>query len=106
MKHLPSELLEDIVQRLVQGLQPEKVILFGSHAYGEPNEDSDIDLLVIVGDSDEPCHRRATQAYRSLRDVVAPTEIVVLTRKEVERSSMVVASLVYQALHRGRVLYG
>lgn len=39
MKHLPSELLEDIVQRLVQGLQPEKVILFGSHAYGVPNED-------------------------------------------------------------------
>jgi predicted nucleotidyltransferase len=98
--------LEEIVAKLVQGLQPEKVILFGSHAYGEPTEDSDIDLLVIVSESDEPRHHQARKAYQALRGLTAPTEIIVLTRKEVERSSTVVASLVYQAIHRGKVLYG
>lgn len=105
MKHLSAELLKEIVERLVQGLQPEKVILFGSHAYGEPHEDSDIDILVIVADSDEPRHRRASQAYGSLWGLTAPTEILVLTRREVEKSAMVATSLVSQALERGKVLY-
>jgi uncharacterized protein len=105
MKHLSTELLKAIVERLVQGLQPEKVILFGSHAYGEPNDDSDIDILVIVSDSDEPRHQRASQAYSSLWGLTAPTEILVLTRREVEKSATVATSLVSQALERGRVLY-
>jgi uncharacterized protein len=106
MKQLSSELLAEIVQRLVQGLQPEQVILFGSHAYGEPNEDSDIDLLVIVADSDEPRYRRARQAYGYLWGLTAPTEVFVLTVQEVEESATVPASLVSQALQKGRVLYG
>ncbi|WP_068815555.1 nucleotidyltransferase domain-containing protein [Phormidesmis priestleyi] len=105
MKYLSAELLKEIVERLVQGLQPEKVILFGSHAYGEPHEDSDIDILVIVSDSDEPRHRRASQAYGSLWGLTAPTEILVLTRREVEKSATVATSLVSQALERGKVLY-
>ncbi|NJN88049.1 MAG: nucleotidyltransferase domain-containing protein [Leptolyngbyaceae cyanobacterium SL_7_1] len=99
-------MLDEIVGRLVEGLQPEQVILFGSYAYGEPNVDSDIDLLVIVADSDEPRHRRAQKAYHFLWGLPIPTEVIVMTRKEVERSATVVTSLVYQALHRGRVLYG
>ncbi len=48
MKQVPPELLETIVQRLVDGLKPERVVLFGSHAYGTPTEFSDIDLLEII----------------------------------------------------------
>jgi len=49
-----KEVLEQIVKRLEEGLHPEQIILFGSYAYGEPTEGSDIDLLVIVPDSTEP----------------------------------------------------
>ena len=106
MQSLSSELLDEIVNRLVQRLHPEQVILFGSHAYGEPTEDSDIDLLVIVSESNEPRHHRARTAYDALWGMTAPTEILVLTRQEVERSSTVIVSMVYQALHQGKVLYG
>jgi predicted nucleotidyltransferase len=106
MKHLPSGLLEEIVERLVKGLSPEKIILFGSYAYGEPTEDSDIDILVIIPDSAEPRYRRAQKACSFLWGLAIPTEVVVLTQREVERSSTVIASLAYQALHRGKVLYG
>jgi len=81
MKHIPAELLEDIVRRLVDGLHPEKIILFGSHAYGEPDEASDIDLLIVVSESDEPRHHRARKAYGCLWGFTAPTELVVLTPK-------------------------
>jgi len=39
--------IQKIVQSLVAGYTPEKIILFGSFAYGQPNADSDIDLLII-----------------------------------------------------------
>jgi predicted nucleotidyltransferase len=42
---LSPELLHEIVQRLVDEFHPERIILFGSHAWGTPTNDSDIDLL-------------------------------------------------------------
>jgi uncharacterized protein len=106
MKVISPELLEEIVRRLVGCLDPEKIILFGSHAYGEPNDDSDIDLLVIIAQSDEPRYRRSREAYDALWGLTAPAEILVMTRNEVERSVTVKASLVHQAIHGGKVLYG
>ena len=51
MKNVENDLLKEITQRLVAELHPEKIILFGSHAWGTPDEDSDLDLLVIVTQS-------------------------------------------------------
>ncbi|GAK56590.1 hypothetical protein U27_03552 [Candidatus Vecturithrix granuli] len=46
---LEESLKQEILERL-KPLQPEKVILFGSYAYGEPNKDSDVDVLVVTAD--------------------------------------------------------
>lgn len=101
MKQVPRELLETIVQKLVDGLRPEKVILFGSHAYRTPTESSDIDLLVVVPESTEPRYRRARRAYACLWGITAPVEIIVATPQEVEETSFL-----NQAMREGRVLYG
>jgi uncharacterized protein len=106
MKQLSTELLDQITQRLVSSLKPEQIILFGSYAYGEPNEDSDIDLLVIVSQSDEPRYRRARKAYKSLRGISTPTDVIVMTREEVERKINVRSSLVNRVIHDGKILYG
>jgi predicted nucleotidyltransferase len=106
VKIITDELLDDITQRLVSALNPEQVILFGSYAYGEPTEDSDIDLLVIISDSDEPRYRRARQAYKALHGISIPKDILVMTRAEVERKATVASSLVSQALSQGKILYG
>jgi uncharacterized protein len=106
MKHLPTGLLEELVDRLVKGLNPEKIILFGSYAYGEPTEDSDVDILVIIPNSDEPRYRRARQAHKALRGIGIPKDIIVMTREEVERKAIVPSSLVSQVLRQGKILYG
>lgn len=106
MKQLTTELLEQITQKLVATLNPEQIILFGSHAYGEPNKDSDIDLLIIVSDSHEPRYRRSRQAYKVLRSIGMPKDILVMTRAEVDRKAKVTTSLVNQALQEGKFLYG
>jgi len=48
MAKLDEALLNEMTKRLVQTFHPDKVILFGSHAWGTPSEASDIDLYVIV----------------------------------------------------------
>jgi len=106
MKTISENLLQEITQRLVVDLKPEKVILFGSHAWGQPNDDSDLDLLVIVAESNEPPAKRATRAHRSLIGLMVPMDILVRTRAEVERHSRVYASLISEILERGKVLYG
>ncbi|MCX7706650.1 MAG: nucleotidyltransferase domain-containing protein [Anaerolineae bacterium] len=106
MKTIPAELLQEITQRLVAEFEPEQIILFGSHAWGIPEDDSDIDLLVITRDSPERPAQRSARAYRSLRGLMVPTDIIVKTRAEVDRYRRVRASLESEALERGRVLYG
>jgi len=80
--------------------------LFGSYAYGEPTEDSDVDLLVIVSQSDEPRYRRARHAYKVLRGIGIAKDILVMTRAEVDRKANVPSSLINQVLSQGKVLYG
>lgn len=101
-----TELLDQITERLVAALKPEQIILFGSYAYGEPTEDSDIDLLVVVADADEPRYRRARQAYKALRGISIPMDVIVMTREEVQRKVNVHSSLVSQAIREGKLLYG
>lgn len=106
MKTLPEGLLDEITRRLVAELKPEQIILFGSHAWGKPNDDSDLDFLVIVRRSRYKPTQRATRAYRALRGLFAPIDILVKTQAEVDRFRGVPASLECEILERGRILYG
>jgi predicted nucleotidyltransferase len=101
-----ERVLKEITQRLVSEFQPERIILFGSQAWGQPTADSDLDLLVIVPDSKLSPARRAQRAQRCLGNLPTPTDILVKTHAEVERLRQVYTSLVAQALERGIVLYG
>lgn len=105
MKTIDPNLLEEITRRLVAEFEPEQIILFGSHAWGTPDEDSDVDLLVIVSESDLPPIKREVQAHRCLGGLMVSKDILVKTRAEVERFSHVYASLECEILERGKVLY-
>ncbi len=98
--------LEEITKRLVREFDPECIFLFGSHVWGNPDKDSDLDLFVIVKYSDFSPVKRSSLAYRCLRDIPHPLDILIKTRKEVERFSEVPASLEYKILQQGRLLYG
>lgn len=101
-----QQTVDEICKRIVSEVNPEKIILFGSYAWGTPHEDSDLDLFVIVHSSDQPAYRRARAIYRCLRDIAVPVDVIVQTHDEVARSSRVVASLARKVLEQGRVLYG
>src|SRR5437899_493293 len=75
-------LLEEISQRIVEAFQPEKVVLFGSHAGGEPTLDSDVDLLVVM-ESDEPMAQRIMRVADVAQVRFLPMDLLVYTPAEI-----------------------
>lgn len=89
---LPVEALA-IARRLQEGLSPDCIYLFGSHARGNAGPDSDMDFLVVVPRSMKSRYDRAVEARRLVRDVVVPKDVIVLTRAEWERELKAPSSL-------------
>jgi uncharacterized protein len=106
MKTLDQTLLETATQRLVAEFQPEQIWLFGSHAWGAPSEDSDVDLMVIVPHSEERGIQRMQRAHRCLSGIGFAKDALVPTRPQVDRYKHLRASLFHQVLAKGRKLYG
>lgn len=99
-----SQLIQEIVRRIVNVSHPEKVILFGSRARGMARPESDFDLLVIAH-STQPRHRRAAPLYGALSDILAPMDIVVYSPEEVQEWSEVHQAFITTAIREGQVLY-
>lgn len=96
-----------MVDRIVAGFHPLKVVLFGSHARGEADAGSDIDLLVVLPDGLAGIQQReATIAVLgALSDLPVAKDIVVTTPDEIARRGHLVSSVLYYALREGQVLY-
>jgi uncharacterized protein len=105
MQTVDAGLLREVTARLVEQFQPEQVILFGSHAWGTPTPDSDLDLLVIVSASDLSDYDRAVLAHHCLSDLNIPKDVIVKTRAEFDFFRPVRASLEHRIAERGKVLY-
>lgn len=105
MEHVSVQQLEEITRRLVDALHPVRVLLYGSHAYGRPGPHSDVDILVVVPESDRSSYERDAQAYRALRGIGVPIEVQVYTVAEFEKGLQVPLSLERTVQQKGRVLY-
>jgi len=99
------ELLDDIVRRLVAAISPRRIILFGSHAYGRPDADSDIDLMIVVDDTTELSVEFLQRAYACLRGSFLPFELHFRTAAVFERRRSVSTSLEHEAFTKGRLLH-
>lgn len=96
--------LEYLVERIVQCVSPEKIILFGSAARGAMGPNSDLDLLVIKS-GDYHHVTEAQKIYRSLRDLGHAKDIVLATPEEVKEYGDCFALVIYPALREGKVIY-
>ena len=105
MKTLDPKLLDEVVKRITEAIHPEKIYLYGSHAYGSPHEDSDVDLLVLVDKSEVSYYKRARPIYKALRRLIIPTEIIVVTNDEFNRRLKWVVSVEREAFEKGKVVY-
>jgi predicted nucleotidyltransferase len=97
--------LQELVRRLVEAYQPQRIYLFGSKARGDENADSDYDLLLVVAD-DAPAERqRSRLAYQALRGTGIAADVLVWTQSRFDRRSRVVASLPATVLREGKLIH-
>ena len=101
-----NELLKEIVKRIVNSVHPERIVLFGSYAYGIPTEDSDLDLLVIVKSSKKPRYQRAREIRKHLWGIAdIPKDILVYTQGEIDEWKEVKEAFITSIVGQGRILY-
>ena len=100
------EVIQDILEKLLAGYAPQKVILFGSYAYGTPRPDSDIDLLIVKETSERLIDRWVT-VRRLLSDSkrMIPLETLVLTPEEISMRLAIGDQFLAEVMGKGEVLY-
>ncbi len=103
-KEVLEKELKRIVPLLVEEYQPERIILFGSLVSGKMDEWSDIDLLIVVKESNRRPLDRALEAYSLLGDYKEPIDLFVYTSAEIALLLEEGSSFVAEILARGKVL--
>src|SRR5215207_964494 len=99
------ETLPGAIERIVSELKPEKIILFGSYAYGNPTPDSDVDLLVIMKTKAKEIDRYVAVS-NLLYPRQFPVDILVKTPQEMEAEARKTGNFfMREILKKGRVLY-
>jgi predicted nucleotidyltransferase len=101
-KRVPRTVIEDYASQIAERFHPERIILFGSYAYGKPHKDSDVDLLVVM-----PAHDEINQAVRILEktDSSFPLDLIVRTPENLRRRLEEGDWLLRDIVSRGTVLY-
>jgi predicted nucleotidyltransferase len=97
--------LTEIVRRIVTRAPECCIVLFGSHAYGQPREDSDIDLLVITPTSNG-LFTKAGEIYSSLSPRSLAIDVVVMTPEMYRQRRRGFDPFLKEVASRGRVLHG
>lgn len=97
--HDISQFSEQIAERFA----PEKIILFGSHAYGSPTPDSDVDMLIVMDDVGNP--REKAIEIRSAFRRQFPLDLIVRSSSELQRRIAMDDYFLKEITERGKVLY-
>ena len=95
--------IKNLCGQIVENFNPQKIILFGSHAYGEPTADSDIDLLVVM-----PFEGRDSQKAIEIRrkiQTTVPLDLLVRTSEQVQARIEMEDFFMREINEKGKVLY-
>ncbi len=101
------ELIDLLVDKIVREYKPERIILFGSYAYGNPDPDSDLDLLIIKNTLKRPIDRWV-EVKKILRDpdLTIPVSPFVYTESELKERVAIKDFFIEEILKKGEILYG
>jgi predicted nucleotidyltransferase len=102
---MTSQIIEIVKDKLKEAYKPKVIYLFGSHAWGRPNEQSDLDVLIVVDKSDEKPYKRPRKGFESLRGLKIAKDIIVYTSDEFEELAADVTTLCYKIKKEGIKLY-
>ncbi len=106
--HVTEALIAQMVRAIVDEVDPEQVMLFGSRARGEARADSDVDLIVVEAEPFGPSrsrHREMVRLYHALAGFRVGIDVLVYSRDDVAYWRDSLNHVLARALREGKVLY-
>jgi predicted nucleotidyltransferase len=98
--------IELLCREIASKFHPDKIILFGSHAYGKPRSESDVDLLIVMPYKGSPFKQAGVIINHLINTVgIVPIDVFVRTSKEVQARIRMGDRFISEIIERGRVMY-
>jgi len=97
------EQIQVFSQQIAKKFQPDRIILFGSYVYGQPTEDSDVDLLVILPFEELPVYK-AIEIRREVKSPF-PLDLMARTSEQIQQRLDMGEFFIQDIINKGRVLY-
>lgn len=101
---IPARAIQSVVERITKQFDPERVILFGSYAYGKPHSFSDVDLLVVLK-TRERSRTKQIEIVRALSPHPFGIDILVRTPEQLEQRIRLGDPFLQEITQKGKVLY-
>jgi uncharacterized protein len=102
---IDKNLLDQISSRLVNAYHPVVIYLFGSHAWGKPNTDSDVDLLVIVKDNASAEEKKGLKGQYALADLMIAKDLLITTETSFQNRANHPSTLYHKIKNEAIKLY-
>jgi predicted nucleotidyltransferase len=99
----PRAHIRQLCTRIAREFKPEKIILFGSHAYGQPTPESDLDVLVVMQVAGDPLEQAVTILNRL--NLLLPIDLLVRAPQQIQQRLEMGDSFMRDIIERGRVMY-
>jgi len=103
-----NTVIQQLVERIKQ-FDPEKIILFGSYAYGTPSDDSDVDLFVVKNVKREEIRSLRLSIRTHLRDIIynqkVPVDLLLDNQKNINERIKLGDSIYTEIMNKGRIIY-
>src|SRR6266705_1401639 len=105
MRKAPSRQaqIRQLCTRIAREFKPEKIILFGSHAYGQPTPESDLDVMVVMQFAGDPLEPAVTMLNRL--NMLIPIDLLVRTPEQIQQRLEMGDSFMRDIIERGKVIY-
>jgi len=100
-----QQTIEEVKKRLVRAYNPLAIYIFGSYAWGSPDEDSDLDVLIIVDKIEKNRHRALVEGHAALVGLMLSKDLILLTKEEFEKDSEDITTLHYKIKRQGKKIY-
>lgn len=98
-----SEQIQRVCDEIVRGFHPERIVLFGSYACGDPTPESDVDILVVM--SFEGSSREQAAKIRTVIDTTVALDLLVRTPEQISERLAMGDFFIYEITTQGKVLY-
>jgi len=97
------EAIQSVASQIAAAFQPEKIVLFGSYAYGVPTEISDVDMLVILAHEGKGA-QKSVEIIRAVKPLI-PVDLLVRTMEQVSERLKMNDFFLREIMEKGKVLY-